>query len=150
MPIRRQVIIWTIDGLSYCITPASVQRIRSPVFVTKFSCFRTMMARQAVDLFNPLKPVPHFNTKTVVPGTNIPIIKIRLSWNGLCNRNQLLGDGSLVAYICVSELDRDCSGKAHCLTIPSHHLNRCWVTISKVQKHSSEGSFARATSAIDQ
>ena len=126
MPIRRQAIIWIIDGLSYwliyalfglnelrirwitrntgilllsiihyflsnisrsvenmCIRPASVQRIRTPVFVTKFSCFRTMTARQDADLSNPLKPVPHFNTKNVVPGTNIPIIKISLSWIGL-------------------------------------------------------------------
>ena len=61
----------------------SVQRISTPVFVTKFSCFGTMMTRQDADLFNPLKPVLHFNTKAVVPGTNIPIIKIRLSWIGL-------------------------------------------------------------------
>ena len=66
-----------------CLTPASAHRIRTPVCGTKFSCFRTMTARQDVDLFNPLKPVPHFNTNTAVPGTNIPIIKISLSWIGL-------------------------------------------------------------------
>ena len=43
----------------------------------------TGMCYKDADLSNPLKPVPHFNTKTVVPGTNIPIIKIRLSWISL-------------------------------------------------------------------
>ena len=37
---------------------------------------------------------------------------------------------------------------ACCLTAPSHYLNQCWLIISKVQWHSSEGSFTRDTSAI--
>ena len=32
---------------------------------------------------------------------------------------------------------------ACCLTAPSHYLNQCWLSISKVQWHSSEGSFTR-------
>ena len=35
-----------------------------------------------------------------------------------------------------------------CLTAPSHYLNQCWLIISKVQWHSSEGNFTRDTSAI--
>ena len=36
---------------------------------------------------------------------------------------------------------------ACCLTAPSHYLNQCWLIISKVLWHSSEGNFVRDTSA---
>ena len=36
---------------------------------------------------------------------------------------------------------------ACCLTAPSHYLNQCWLAISKVLWHSSEGNFVRDTSA---
>ena len=36
---------------------------------------------------------------------------------------------------------------ACCLTAPSHYLNQCWLTISEVWWHSSEGNFIRDTSA---
>ena len=36
---------------------------------------------------------------------------------------------------------------ACCLMAPSHYLNQCWLIISKVQRHSSEGNFIRDTSA---
>ena len=35
---------------------------------------------------------------------------------------------------------------ACCLTTPSHYLNRCWLIISKVKLHSSDGNFTRDTS----
>ena len=35
------------------------------------------------------------------------------------------------------------------LTAPSHYLNQWWLTISKVQHHSPEGTFTRDTSAIN-
>ena len=38
---------------------------------------------------------------------------------------------------------------ACCLTAPSHYLNQCWLTISKVHWHSFEYSFTRDTSAIN-
>ena len=38
---------------------------------------------------------------------------------------------------------------ACCLTAPSHYLNQCWLIISKVHWHSSEGNFAKDTSAIN-
>ena len=38
---------------------------------------------------------------------------------------------------------------ACCLTAPSHYLNQCWLIINKSQWHSSEGNFARNTSAIN-
>ena len=34
------------------------------------------------------------------------------------------------------------------LLTPSHYLNQCWLVLSKVQWHSSEGNFARDTSGI--
>ena len=34
---------------------------------------------------------------------------------------------------------------AYCLTTPSHYLNQSWLTTSKVQWHSFEGSFTRDT-----
>ena len=37
---------------------------------------------------------------------------------------------------------------ACCLTAPSHYLNQCWLTISKVEWHSSKGKFTRDTLAI--
>ena len=37
---------------------------------------------------------------------------------------------------------------ACCLMVPSHYLNQCWLIISKVQWHSSEGSLTKDTSAI--
>ena len=37
---------------------------------------------------------------------------------------------------------------ACCLMAPSHYLNQCWLILSKVQWHSSESIFTRATSAI--
>ena len=37
---------------------------------------------------------------------------------------------------------------ACCLMAPSHHLNQCWLIISKVHWHSHEGNFTRDTSAI--
>ena len=37
---------------------------------------------------------------------------------------------------------------ACCLTAPSHYLNQCRLTISKVQWHPSESNFIRDTSAI--
>ena len=40
--------------------------------------------------------------------------------------------------------------KAWCLMSPIHYLNQCWLIISNVQKHSSEGNFTRNTSAISQ
>ena len=36
---------------------------------------------------------------------------------------------------------------ACCLTAPSHYLNQCWLIISKVLWHSSEGYFIRDASA---
>ena len=36
---------------------------------------------------------------------------------------------------------------ACCLTAPSHYLNQCWLIISMVYLHSSEGNFIRDTSA---
>ena len=38
---------------------------------------------------------------------------------------------------------------ACCLTAPSHYLNQCWLIISKIQLHSSDGNFARDTSVIN-
>ena len=38
---------------------------------------------------------------------------------------------------------------ACCLTAPSHYLDWCWLTISKIQWHSSEGNFTRDNSAIN-
>ena len=32
-----------------------------------------------------------------------------------------------------------------CLTAPSHYLNQCWLIISKIQLHSSDGNFTRDT-----
>ena len=37
---------------------------------------------------------------------------------------------------------------ACCLTAPSHYLNQCWLTISKIQWHPSESNFTRDTSGI--
>ena len=37
---------------------------------------------------------------------------------------------------------------AWCLTAPSHHMNQCWLIISKVEWHSSKGQFTRDASAI--
>ena len=39
---------------------------------------------------------------------------------------------------------------ACCLKSPGHYLNQCWIIISKVQWHSSVGSFTSETSAINQ
>ena len=39
--------------------------------------------------------------------------------------------------------------KACCLTAPSHYLNQCWFTISKVHWHSFEYNFTRDTSATN-
>ena len=38
---------------------------------------------------------------------------------------------------------------ACCLTAPSHHLNQCWLIISKVLRRSCENNFTRDTSAIN-
>ena len=38
---------------------------------------------------------------------------------------------------------------ACCLTAPSHYLNQCWLIISEVQWHSSEGNFTGDTLAIN-
>ena len=38
---------------------------------------------------------------------------------------------------------------AWCLTAPSHYLNQCWLIVSKVQWHSSEGNFTKDTSATN-
>ena len=38
---------------------------------------------------------------------------------------------------------------ACCLTAPSHYLNQCWFTISKVHWHSFEYNFTRDTWAIN-
>ena len=38
---------------------------------------------------------------------------------------------------------------ACCLTAPSHYLNQCWLIISKMQLHSSDGNFTRDTSVIN-
>ena len=38
---------------------------------------------------------------------------------------------------------------ACCLTAPSHYLNQCWLIISKIQLHSSDGNFIRDTPAIN-
>ena len=38
---------------------------------------------------------------------------------------------------------------ACCLMAPSHYLNQCWLIMSKVQRHSSEGNFTIDTSAIN-
>ena len=36
-----------------------------------------------------------------------------------------------------------------CLTAPSHYLNQCWIIISKILLHSSDGNFTRDTSVIN-
>ena len=38
---------------------------------------------------------------------------------------------------------------ACCLMAPSHYLNQCWLTTSKIEWHSSRDNFARDTSAIN-
>ena len=38
---------------------------------------------------------------------------------------------------------------ACCLTAPSHYLNQCWLIISKIQWHSSQGNFTRYILAIN-
>ena len=38
---------------------------------------------------------------------------------------------------------------ACCLTAPSHFLNQCWLIISKIKLHSSDGKFTRDTSVIN-
>ena len=38
---------------------------------------------------------------------------------------------------------------ACCLKAPSHYLNQCWLIVSKVQWHSSEGNFTKDTSATN-
>ena len=38
---------------------------------------------------------------------------------------------------------------ACCLTAPSHYLSQCWLIISKVHCHSSEGNLAKDTSATN-
>ena len=38
---------------------------------------------------------------------------------------------------------------ACCLTAASHYLNQCWLIISKVHWHSSEGNFAKDTSVTN-
>ena len=38
---------------------------------------------------------------------------------------------------------------ACCLTAPSHYLNQCWLIISKVYWHSSEGNFTAGISTIN-
>ena len=38
---------------------------------------------------------------------------------------------------------------ACCLTQQSHYLNQCWLIVSKVQWHSSEGNFTKDASAIN-
>ena len=38
---------------------------------------------------------------------------------------------------------------AFCPTAPSHYLNQCWLTITKIQFYSSDGNFTRDTSVID-
>ena len=38
---------------------------------------------------------------------------------------------------------------ACCLTAPSHYLNQCWLIISTIQWHSSEGNFTRDILAIN-
>ena len=38
---------------------------------------------------------------------------------------------------------------ACCLMAPSHYLNQCWLTISKIKWRSSKGKFTRDTSAIN-
>ena len=38
---------------------------------------------------------------------------------------------------------------ACCLTAPSHYLNQCWLIISEVQWHSSEGNFIKDVSTIN-
>ena len=35
---------------------------------------------------------------------------------------------------------------ACCLTAPSHHLNQCWLIVSKVQRHSAERNFTKNNS----
>ena len=38
---------------------------------------------------------------------------------------------------------------ACCLTAPSHYLYQCWLIISKIQLHPSDGNFTRDTSDIN-
>ena len=38
---------------------------------------------------------------------------------------------------------------ACCLTAPSHYLNQCWLIITKIHLHSSDGNFTRDTSVIN-
>ena len=38
---------------------------------------------------------------------------------------------------------------ACCLTAPSHYLNQCWLVISKIQSHSSDGNFSKDISVIN-
>ena len=38
---------------------------------------------------------------------------------------------------------------ACCLMAPSHYLNQCWLIISRVQRHLSEGNFTIDTSGIN-
>ena len=38
---------------------------------------------------------------------------------------------------------------AYYLTAPSYYINQCWLTISEVQGHPSEGNFTKDTSVVD-
>ena len=65
-------------------------------------------------------------------------ILIRISFNSLGPSDAIWRhkSGSTLAQV-----------MACCLTAPSHYLNQCWLIISKVLWHSSEGNFIRDTSA---
>ena len=78
------------------------------------------------------------------------------SENIVCEMSAILSRGRLVNSLWLSDaIWRHRSGStlaqvmACCLTAPCHRLNQCWLIISKVHWHSSEGNFAKDTSATN-
>ena len=60
--------------------------------------------------------------------------------------SDILTHCGLVTPYCDMDLVNIGSGNGFCLTAQSHYLNQCWLVISKIHWHSSEGIFIREIS----
>ena len=86
-----------------------------------------------------------FQYKDCLPRYGILMLKIRWSGNHVIF-NSLWPNDAIWWHRSASTLAQV---MACCLIAPSHYLNQCWLIISKIHLHSSDGNFTRDTSVIN-
>ena len=145
-PGRHQAIIWTNAGI-LLIEPLGTNFSEILIGIHKFS-FTKMRLKMSSAKWRPfcfglnvlIRPQRKCHIVDVQNVHSPPLV--HMAWCPAA-RNSLWPSDAIWRHRSGSTLAQV---MACCLTAPTHYLNQCWLIISKIQLHSSNGNFTRATS----